>query len=157
MKEWLNCRRILISSGFGPAEKLFATFVSLIYLSYIKSLMQKHELPAEYTLLGLLDESDVIECFRALDKSLIPGDEKAGKVMRSYGSHAAIRKNWFGVNRNVGCKFEEKTEYETCVELLLREFCGEIVCVISLIYLSYIKRHKWMRMIFIRNIRCKHY
>lgn len=74
MKEWLNCRRILISSGFGPAEKLFATFVSLIYLSYIKSLMQKHELPAEYTLLGLLDESDVIECFREPGKAFMLGE-----------------------------------------------------------------------------------
>lgn len=74
LKERLNCRRTLVSSDFGLEGKLFVTFVSLIYLSYIKSQMQKYKLFAKYTLQGLLDELDVIECFCEPGKALMPGE-----------------------------------------------------------------------------------
>ena len=41
LKERLNCRRTLISSDANLEGKLFVTFISLIYLSYIKDRMQK--------------------------------------------------------------------------------------------------------------------
>ncbi|MGN8773602.1 hypothetical protein ACTNCK_05750, partial [Candidatus Weimeria sp. HCP3S3_B5] len=50
------------------------TFVSLIYLSYIKDRMQKNELFSKYTLQGLLDELDVIESFTEPGKTPIQGE-----------------------------------------------------------------------------------
>ena len=44
LKERLNCRRTLVSFDTSLDGKRFVTFVSLIYLSYIKEQMQKHDL-----------------------------------------------------------------------------------------------------------------
>lgn len=74
LKERLNCRRTLVSSDASLEGKLFVTFVSLIYLSYIKDRMQKNELFSKYTLQGLLDELDVIECFTEPGKTPIQGE-----------------------------------------------------------------------------------
>ena len=75
LKERLNCRRTLVSSDASLEGKLFVTFVSLIYLSYIKDRMQKNELFSKYTLQELLpDESDVIECFTETGKTPIQGE-----------------------------------------------------------------------------------
>lgn len=46
----------------------------MIYLSYIKDRMQKNELFSKYTLQGLLDELDVIECFTEPGKTPIQGE-----------------------------------------------------------------------------------
>lgn len=74
LKERLNCRRTLVSSDASLEGKLFVTFVSLIYLSYIKSQMQKNNLFSKYTIQGLLDELDVIECFTEPGKAPIQGE-----------------------------------------------------------------------------------
>lgn len=64
VKERLNCRRTLLSSDQSLDGKLFVEFVALIFLSYIlKKQMQDKGLFKSYTLQGLLDELDVIECF----------------------------------------------------------------------------------------------
>lgn len=54
---------MLVSSEQSIDGKLFVEYVSLIYLSYIKKRMQDYELQA-YTMQGLLDELDIIECYR---------------------------------------------------------------------------------------------
>ncbi len=66
LKERLNLRRTLVSSELSLDGKLFVEFVALIYLSYIKKQMQEHALFKKYTLQGLLDELEVIECFEQL-------------------------------------------------------------------------------------------
>ena len=68
LKERLNLRRTLVSSEQSLDGKLFVEFVALIYLSYIKKKMQDADLFKKYTLQGLLDEFDVIECFEQKGK-----------------------------------------------------------------------------------------
>lgn len=46
----------------GP-RILFVQFIVLMYLSYINKVMNEQKLYKDYTLTGLLDELDVIECF----------------------------------------------------------------------------------------------
>jgi len=68
IKERLNLRRTLVSSEQSLDGKLFVEFVALIFLSYIKKKMQDGDLFKKYTLQGLLDEFDVIECFERKGK-----------------------------------------------------------------------------------------
>jgi len=63
LKERLNLRRLLVSSEQSLDGKLFVEFIALIYLSYIKKVMQDENLFGKYTMQGLLDQFDVIECF----------------------------------------------------------------------------------------------
>jgi transposase len=63
LKERLNMRRTLVSSEQALDGKLFVAFVSLIYLSHIKKLMQDAGLYNNYTMQELLDKLDIIECF----------------------------------------------------------------------------------------------
>lgn len=63
LKERLNLRRVLVSSEHSLDGKLFVEFVALIYLSYIKKVMQDQRLFGKYTIQGLLDQLDVIEGF----------------------------------------------------------------------------------------------
>lgn len=74
IKERLNGRRTLVSSDASLEGKLFVEFVALIYLAYIKKKMQEKGLYATYTLQGLLDELDVIECFTEPGKAPIVGE-----------------------------------------------------------------------------------
>ncbi len=71
VKERLNMRRTLVSSEQSLDGKLFVMFVALIYLSYIKKQMEVKGLLKDYTLPGLLDKLDVIECF-----------EQPGRILR---------------------------------------------------------------------------
>jgi len=69
-------RRALVSSEQSLNGKLFTEFIALIYLSYIKKQMQVHDLFKTYTLQGVLDKLDVIECFEN------PGQElRVGEVL----------------------------------------------------------------------------
>ncbi|GHV38851.1 hypothetical protein FACS1894187_18160 [Synergistales bacterium] len=63
LKERLSLRRTLVSSEQSLDGKLFVTFIALIYLSYIKKQMQEKGMFKNYTLQGVLDKLDVIECF----------------------------------------------------------------------------------------------
>ena len=63
LKDRLNMRRTLVSSEKSLDGKLFVEFIALIYLSYIKKQMQAENLFKDYTLQGVLDKLDVIECF----------------------------------------------------------------------------------------------
>ena len=63
LKERLNLRRALVSSEQSLDGKLFIEFIALIYLSYIKKQMQVSDLFKNYTIQGVLDKLDVIECF----------------------------------------------------------------------------------------------
>lgn len=74
IKERLNCRRTLVSSNAALEGKLFVEFVALIYMSYVKKMMQKKELFRKFTLQGLLDELDVIECFHEPGKEPFGGE-----------------------------------------------------------------------------------
>lgn len=74
LKERLNMRRALVSSEQSLDGKLFVQFVALIYLSYLKKQMQVKGLLKNYTLPGLLDTLDVIECFEQPGKTLRVGE-----------------------------------------------------------------------------------
>jgi len=74
LKERLSMRRLLVSSEQSLDGKLFVQFVALIYLSCIKKAMQKNKLFGKYTLQGLLDQLDVIECFGRPGKDLRIGE-----------------------------------------------------------------------------------
>lgn len=74
LKERLNMRRLLVSSEQSLDGKLFVEFVALIYLSYIKKQMQVKGLFKDYTLQGLLDAVDVIECFEYPGKRMEVGE-----------------------------------------------------------------------------------
>lgn len=65
LKERLNMRRTLVSSEQSLDGKLFVEFIALIYLSYIKKKMQETGLFKNYTIQGLLDQLDIIECFES--------------------------------------------------------------------------------------------
>ncbi len=87
LKERLNMRRALVSSEQSLEGKLFVQFVALIYLSYIKKQMQVKGLLKDYTLPGLLDKLDVIECFEQPGKSLRVGEmlEKQKQLYQDLG------------------------------------------------------------------------
>jgi transposase len=63
LKERLNLRRLSVSSDASLDGKLFVEFIALIFLSYLKKKMQDHDLFKRFTMQGLLDEFDIIECF----------------------------------------------------------------------------------------------
>ena len=74
LKERLNMRRTLVSSEQSLDGKLFVQFIALIYLSYMKKRMQEKELIKRYSITGLLDKFDVIECFELPGKVLRVGE-----------------------------------------------------------------------------------
>jgi transposase len=74
LKERLNLRRTLVSSEKSLDGKLFVEFVALIYLSYLKKQMQVKNLGRYYTMTGLLDKLDVIECFKRPGRKLRIGE-----------------------------------------------------------------------------------
>lgn len=74
IKGRLNCRRTLVSSERSLDGKLFVEFIALIILSYIKKHMQDAKLFHKYTLQGLIDELDVIECLELPGRDPIYGE-----------------------------------------------------------------------------------
>nr|WP_245529388.1 IS1634 family transposase [Methanofollis liminatans] len=84
LKERLNMRRTLVSSEQSLDGKLFVQFVALIYLSYIKKQMQVNGILKNYTLPGLLDKLDVIECFEQPGKSLRVGEMLEKQIQLYY-------------------------------------------------------------------------
>ena len=74
LKERLNMRRTLVSSEQGLDGKLFVEFIALIYLSYLKKQMQVKKLAKDYTIMGMLDTLDVIECFERPGCELLIGE-----------------------------------------------------------------------------------
>lgn len=74
LKERLNMRRTLVSSEQSLDGKLFVEFIALIYSLYIKKQMQTKDLFKNYTLQGVLDQLDVIECFKEPCQKLRIGD-----------------------------------------------------------------------------------
>jgi transposase len=87
LKERLNMRRTLVSSEQSLEGKLFVEFIALIYLSYIKKRMQDTGLFRDYTLQGLLDKLDVIECFEYPGQKLRVGEvlEKQKQIYAALG------------------------------------------------------------------------
>lgn len=87
LKERLNLRRTLVSSEQSLDGKLFVEFVALIYLSYIKKQMQVQNLFRDYTLQGVLDKLDVIECFENPGQALRVGEllEKQKELYNKLG------------------------------------------------------------------------
>lgn len=63
LKEHLNMRRESVASEEGLEGKMFLQFIALIYLCYIKKVMDDKKLFAQYTLKELLDELDIIEWY----------------------------------------------------------------------------------------------
>mgnify|MGYP000867917671 CR=1 FL=1 len=52
-----------VSSELSLDGKLFVEFIALIILSYLKKMMQENNLFRKYTILSILDEFDVIDCY----------------------------------------------------------------------------------------------
>jgi len=65
VKDKLSFCRMLVSSEQSLDGKLFVCYVGLIFLSYIKKCMVDAGLFEYYTLQGVLDCLDVIECFES--------------------------------------------------------------------------------------------
>lgn len=63
LKDHLSFRRMEVSSELSLDGKLFIEFIALIFLSYIKKIMQDKHLFQNYTMHGLLDEFDIIDCY----------------------------------------------------------------------------------------------
>ncbi len=63
LKERLSFRRMEVSSELCLDGKMFVEFIALIYLSYIQKIMHDKGLFKDYTLQGVLDELDVIDCY----------------------------------------------------------------------------------------------
>lgn len=74
LKERLNFRRMEVSSELSLDGKLFVEFIALIYLSYIKKMMQDKNLFKHHTMQGLLDEFDIIECYEQPRRRLRLGE-----------------------------------------------------------------------------------
>ena len=74
IKERLNGRRMLVSSDAALDGKLFVQFIALILISYIRKHMIDKKLFGKYTLQGLLDELDIIECFKQPGKDPYIGE-----------------------------------------------------------------------------------
>lgn len=74
LKERLSLRRMLVSSEHSLEGKLFVQFVALIYLSYIKKAMKENDLFGTYTMQGVLDQLDGIECFGRPGRELRIGE-----------------------------------------------------------------------------------
>ena len=74
IKERLNCRRMLVSSDAALDGKLFVQFIALILISYIRKHMIDKKLFGKYTLQGLLDKLDIIECFKQPGKDPYIGE-----------------------------------------------------------------------------------
>jgi transposase len=70
----LNFRRPAVSSDQSLDGKIFVEFVALIYLSYIKKMMQDKNLFKKHTMQELLDELDIIECFEQTGRALRIGE-----------------------------------------------------------------------------------
>jgi len=87
VKERLNLKRTLTSSESSLEGKLFVEFVALIFLSYIKKQMEEAGLFSKYTMHELLDELDVIECFKEPGKAPIQGEvlKKQEQLYRDLG------------------------------------------------------------------------
>ena len=74
IKERLNLKRTMVSSETSLEGKLFAEFIALIYISYIKKKMEETGLFSKYTMNEILDEVDRIECFIEPGKAPIQGE-----------------------------------------------------------------------------------
>jgi len=87
VKERLNLRRTMTSSETALEGKLFVEFIALIYLSYIKKRMEDKGLFRKYTMHELLDELDVIECFKEPGKAPIQGEvlKKQEQIYKDMG------------------------------------------------------------------------
>ena len=69
LKERLSMRRMSVASEENFEGKLFAQFVALQLMSYIKKQMDEHGLFSDYTMQSLLDELDVIEYYQQPGKA----------------------------------------------------------------------------------------
>lgn len=87
LKERLNIRRTLVPSEKSLDGKLFVEFIALIFLSHIKKQMQTTGLFKNYTLQGVLDKLDVIECFEQPGQELRVGEvlEKQKELFKTLG------------------------------------------------------------------------
>ena len=74
LKGRLDFRKPGVSSDLSIDGKLFVEFIALIFLSYIKKQMQEKEMFSNYTMQEVLDELDIIECFKRPKHKLYIGE-----------------------------------------------------------------------------------
>lgn len=87
LKSRLNLRRSSVSSEENLEGKLFIQFVALIYLLYVKRIMDSAGLFKNYTLQEMLDELDVIEKFEQPGRTAYYGEitKKQKKLYETFG------------------------------------------------------------------------
>lgn len=74
LKDRLGIRRLAVSSEVSLDGKIFVEFIALIFLSYLKKIMQDKKLYKDYTMQEVLDELDVIQCFERPNCKLRVGE-----------------------------------------------------------------------------------
>ena len=74
LKDRLGLRRFAVSSELSLDGKLFVEFIALIFLSYLKKMIQDKKLHKNYTMQEVLDELDVIQCFEQPNCKLRVGE-----------------------------------------------------------------------------------
>ena len=87
LKGRLGMRRPYVSSEENIEGKLFIQFLALIYLSYVKRVMDNHRLFRDYTMQEVFDELDVIEKFHQPKRSAYYGEitDKQRKLYAALG------------------------------------------------------------------------
>lgn len=156
IKQRLNGKRMLVSSEASLEGKLFVEFIALIFLSYLTKQMSEKNLFQKYTLQGLLDEIDLIECFEEPGKALYIG-EILQKQRQIFDEMDIIPPNvvsslWVAGNpgykgRKTGTKedtltFLSKPKNKKAVELLKKGYKGTEVAKIVGVHLNTISKIK---------------
>jgi hypothetical protein len=87
LKDRLSMRRTSVSSEENMEGRLFLQYIGLIYLSYVKSAMDKSGLFKNYTMQEVFDELDVIEKYQLPGKKAYYGEitEKQRKLYAALG------------------------------------------------------------------------
>ena len=74
IKERLNGRTTTACSEENLDGKLFVQFIALMYLSQVQKVMNERHLFRKYTTDELLDELDIIECYREPKRKAVYGE-----------------------------------------------------------------------------------
>ena len=90
IKERLSFRRTFVSSEKSLDGKLFVEFIALIIMSEISRRMHEKALFRQYTMQGLLDQIDLIECFEQEGRAVRYGEviKKQADIYEDLGINA---------------------------------------------------------------------
>ncbi|WP_254329493.1 hypothetical protein [Paenibacillus sp. MZ03-122A] len=87
---------------------MFVEFVALIFLSDLKKVMQEKKLFQRYTMQGLLDELDVIECYQRPGHDLQFGEIKKRQLELYTALDVPLQPRYNLAGNLVVCKIKRK-------------------------------------------------